>query len=191
VYLLWPALAALTLGALSPLAYFKQKKFVVDHTRYGSAPFSFGATARDYYGVFLSLLLPAMAGAAAVAAGFYFRQPLLSALVVLCLYLYLFAAIATKTGNLLFNNSTLPTMRFDSTLKVREYLSLVFVNSVAIALTLGLFHPWARVRTLRYRLEHLTLLASGDLDRFVASEQAQIDALGDASSDLLDFDFGL
>ncbi len=190
-YVLWPVLAALTLGGLSPLAYYKQKKFVVDHTRYGTAPFVLNATARNYYGLFLSLLLPLLAGATAIAAGFYFRQPFLALLVALTFYLYAFAAFAVKTGNLLFNNSSMAKLRFDSTLKVGQYLLLISTNSLAIALTLGLFHPWAKARTLRYRLEHLTVLASGDLDRFVASEQSQVDALGDASSDLLDFDFGL
>jgi uncharacterized membrane protein YjgN (DUF898 family) len=78
-----------------------------------------------------------------------------------------------------------------STLKIKEYLLLVVTNSVATALTLGLFHPWAKVRTLRYKLEHLTMVASGDLDSFIAKEQKQVSAVGEEMGDFLDFDFGL
>ncbi len=68
---------------------------------------------------------------------------------------------------------------------------LVVTNSIATALTLGLFHPWAKVRTLRYKLEHLTMVVSGDLDSFIAKEQKQVSAVGEEMGDFLDFDFGL
>jgi uncharacterized membrane protein YjgN (DUF898 family) len=47
------------------------------------------------------------------------------------------------------------------------------------------------VRTLRYKLEHLTLVASSDLDSFIAKEQKEVSAVGEEMSDFLDFDFGL
>jgi uncharacterized membrane protein YjgN (DUF898 family) len=191
VYVLWPGLAALTLGILSPLAYYKQKRFVVEHSRYGTSRFAFHAAGRDYYRIFFSLALPLLAAAAAAGAAFTLDRPLLAIPLGLALYLYILAAFTVKTVNLLCNRSALAALRFDSTLRVRDYLPLVFTNTLGIALTLGLFYPWAAVRTTRYRLERLTILAHGDLDRFVAGEQTQVDALGDASGDLLDFDFGL
>jgi uncharacterized membrane protein YjgN (DUF898 family) len=47
------------------------------------------------------------------------------------------------------------------------------------------------VRTADYRLRHLSLVPSGDLEGFVAAEQTRVGALGDASADFFDFDFGL
>jgi uncharacterized membrane protein YjgN (DUF898 family) len=74
---------------------------------------------------------------------------------------------------------------------MREFIGILVSNSIAIALTLGLFHPWAKVRTLRYKVDNLTLMASGDLDSFIAKEQKEVSALGEEMGDFLDFDFGL
>ncbi len=123
------------------------------------------------------------------ASGFLFLPAAFLAGIVL--YLYLFAFFSVKTTNLLYNSSRLALHRLEATLRIKEYTVIVAINSVATALTLGLFHPWAKVRTLRYKLEHLTVVASGDLDSFIAKEQKQVSALGEEMSDFLDFDFGL
>ena len=68
---------------------------------------------------------------------------------------------------------------------------LVLTNSLATALTLGLFSPWARIRTLRYRLTCLTLLADEDPEAFVAAEEKQVSALGEEVGDFFDMDIGL
>jgi len=190
VYILWPLAATLTLGALSPYVYFRQKKFIVENSRYGRTKFSFSATARDYYGVCLAALVPFIIGLLAIAASGFLFPPLI-ALIALVLYLYLFAFFSVKTTNLLYNASTLAAHRFEAELKVGEYIVLVLTNSLATALTLGLFHPWAKIRALRYKLGHITLVASGDIEGFVAGEQKQVSAIGDEVSDLFDMDFGL
>lgn len=190
VYVLWPILAALTLGILSPYAYFRQKKFIVENSSYGTTGFTFTATAGEYYGLVFSALIPIVMGIVFIAASGFFFPPA-AVLVGLVLYLYFFAFLSVKTTNLLYNSSQLALHRMESTLKIKEYLLLVVTNSVATALTLGLFHPWAKVRTLRYKLEHLTMVASGDLDSFIAKEQKQVGAVGEEMGDFLDFDFGL
>ncbi|MCD4763435.1 MAG: DUF898 domain-containing protein [Desulfobacterales bacterium] len=190
VYVLWPILAVLTLGILSPYAYFRQKKFIVENSSYGTTGFTFTATAGEYYGLVFSALIPIVIGIVFIAASGFFFPPA-AVLVGLVLYLYFFAFFSVKTTNLLYNSSRLALHRMESTLKIKEYLLLVVTNSVATALTLGLFHPWAKVRTLRYKLEHLTMVASGDLDSFIAKEQKQVSAVGEEMGDFLDFDFGL
>jgi uncharacterized membrane protein YjgN (DUF898 family) len=190
VYVLWPILAALTMGILSPYAYFRQKKFIVENSSYGTTGFTFTATAGEYYGLVFSALIPIVIGIVFIAASGFFFPPA-AVLVGLVLYLYFFAFFSVKTTNLLYNSSRLALHRMESTLKIKEYLLLVVTNSVATALTLGLFHPWAKVRTLRYKLEHLTMVASGDLDSFIAKEQKQVSAVGEEMGDFLDFDFGL
>ena len=117
--------------------------------------------------------------------------PLTFAILAVPLYFYLFAYVAVKTGNLLYASSRLAGHRLESTMQVGSYLKLVLVNTLATAMTLGFFHPWAKVRTIRYKTEHLTLVASGDLDTFVAGEQKNVGAVGDASGDFFDFDLGL
>jgi uncharacterized membrane protein YjgN (DUF898 family) len=190
VYLLWPIVTPLTLGILFPYVYYLQKKFVVENSGYGTTKFRFTATAREYYRLFLSLLGITIIGIAVVtASGFIF--PPASFLIGIIVYLYIFAFFSARTTNLLYNASRLASHRLEATLKIKDYMILVVTNAVAIALTLGLFYPWAKVRTARYKIEHLNLVASGDLDSFVANEQQQVSALGEEVGDFLDFDFGL
>jgi len=106
-------------------------------------------------------------------------------------YLYMFAFYSVKTTNLLYNTSSLAHNRFRADMKIVPYLTLILTNSLATALTLGLFSPWAIIRTLRYRLGHLTLLADEDPECFVAGEEEQVSALGEEVGDFFDFDIGL
>ena len=189
-YVLWPFLAVLTLGILSPYAYYRQKRFLVENSRYGTARFSFTAAPKDYYRIFLTALVPILIGIlAAAAAGFLFAP--VSALVILVLYLYLFAFFSVKTTNLLYNSSRLGPHRMEADLQINEYLVLVLVNSLATALTLGLFHPWAKVRIYRYKIGRLTLIPGASLDEFVAAEKQQVSAIGEEAGDFFDFDIGL
>ena len=113
------------------------------------------------------------------------------AILALPIYLYVYAYFAVGTGNLLYNASRLGRHRLQSTMEVRSFMMLVLTNTLATALTLGFYHPWAKVRTMHYKVQHLTLLAAGDLDTFVAEKQQEVGAIGDASSDFFDFDLGL
>jgi len=190
VYILWPIAATLTLGALSPYVYFRQKKFVVENSFYGTTAFVFTATPREYYRIFFGALIPIIAGIVLIAAAGLFLPPV-SVLVFLVLYLYLMAYFSVKTTNLLFNTSSLSHHRFEAELKTREYMMLVLTNSLGVAVTLGLFYPWAKVRTVQYKLQHLALLASGDLEGFIADEEKQVSAIGEEVGDFFDMDFGL
>ena len=190
VFVLWPILVPFTLGILAPYVFFRQKKFIVENSAYGSTTFNFSATAKEYYRIVFVALIPVIIGIILIAGAGAVVPPA-ALIVAFALYLYLFAFFTVKTTNLLFSTTLLASHRFKANLKIKEYLLLVLTNSLGIALTLGLFHPWAKVRTLRYKLEHMTLVASGDLDGFIAEGQKQVSAVGDQFSDVFDFDIGL
>ncbi len=190
VFMLWPILAVFTLGAIFPYVYWRQKKFIVENSTYGRTRFVFTASAREYYRLFYGALIPIVVGVLLLAGAVFLFAPLIF-LVMVGLYLYLFSFYSVKTTNLLYNASSLSHNRFKSELKIMEYLMLVFTNSLGTALTLGLFSPWARIRTLRYRLGHLTLFADADPESFVASEEKQVSALGEEVGDFFDMDIGL
>ena len=189
-FMLWPLAGMLTLGLLAPYAFYKQKRFVVEHSNYGTSPFSFNATPRDYYYIFLFILLAIAIGVlVTVLAGKIFSP--LSVLAILALYLYVFAYFSVRTFNLLFNTSKLDNHNFEATMDIKEYAFIIFTNTLGTVLTLGLFHPWAKVRALKYKVENLKFIPKGDPDEFVAAEQKQVSALGEEFSDFMDFDFGL
>lgn len=189
-YVLWPFLSFVTLGVLFPYSYYRQKKFIVEHTHYGKTAFTFSATAREYYGIYTRALIPLVIGILAVAAAAAVVPPV-SVLVVLVLYLYLMAFFTVKTTNLLFNATGLAGHRFNAGLQTREYLMLVITNSLGIALTLGLFYAWARIRTVRYKMEHLSLLSTGGIEEFVADQEGPVSAIGEEAGDFFDLDFGI
>ena len=190
VYLWWPLVTVFTLGIIFPYVFYRQKKFIVENSTYGTSPFVFTATPREYYRLFYSALIPIAIGIALVVASVFLFPPLMF-LVFLGLYLYLFAFYSVKTTNLLYGTSSLSHNRFRSELKIGEYLMLVLTNSLGTAFTLGLFSPWAKVRTMRYRLTRLTFIAGEDPDVFVAAEEKQVSALGEEVGDFFDMDIGL
>ena len=190
VYLWWPFVAVFTLGIIFPYVYYRQKKFIVENSTYGATRFVFTATSREYYRLFMSAVIPLVVGILAIVAAGYLYAPL-SGLVMVALYLYMFAFYSVKTTNLLYNTSSIAHNQFRADMKIVPYLMLVLTNSLATALTLGLFSPWAIIRTLRYRLGHLTLLADEDPEVFVAGEEEQVSALGEEVGDFFDFDIGL
>jgi uncharacterized membrane protein YjgN (DUF898 family) len=188
-YALWPALALVTLGLLSPYVYYRQRRFLVANSSYGRTPFEFAATWRDYYRILMIASLAGVLGVAVLAGAALVWAPL--AVLAVPIYFYLYAYTAVKTGNVLYNSSRLGRHRLESSMQVGSYLMLVVTNTLATALTCGFFHPWAKVRAIRYRTDHLALVASGDLDAFVADEQKSVGAVGDASGDFFDFDLGI
>ena len=190
VYLWWPFVAIFTLGIIFPYVYYRQKKFIVENSTYGTTRFVFTATSREYYRLFMGAIIPILVGILAIVAVGYLFAPL-SGVVMVGLYLYLFAFYAVKTTNLLYNASSIAHNRFRADLKIVPYLMLVLTNSLATALTLGIFSPWAVIRTLRYRLGHLTLLADEDPERFVAGQEEHVSALGEEVGDFFDMDIGL
>ncbi|NNF98335.1 MAG: DUF898 domain-containing protein [Desulfobacteraceae bacterium] len=189
-FVFWPMAAVATLGILMPYVYYKQRRFVVENSRYGTTSFAFNAQPGDYYKIFLILTLTVLAAIGlAVLVGFLFRP--ISAIIIGVMYLYAFAFIATKTSNLLYNNTRLTSHSFIADMDVVQYAIIVVTNTLATALTLGIFHPWAVVRALRYKLAHLAFVPDGDIDHFINAEQQQTSAFGDEMSDFMDLDFGL
>jgi uncharacterized membrane protein YjgN (DUF898 family) len=73
-----------------------------------------------------------------------------------------------------------------------DIAKLYFVNSLAIAVSLGLLIPWAKVRLMHYRAEHLVLRARGSLVTQNNELAQKAGPLGDAAEDLggIDFDLG-
>lgn len=190
VFVFWPMLIPFTLGIIAPYLFFRQKKFLVENSAYGTTRFGFNATAKDYYLLVLMILAPfVLCVIAAIAAGYLFPPAMV--LTIAAFYLYAMAYFAVKSHNLLYNSSMLSGHGFKACMAIKDYALIVITNTLATVVTLGLFHPFAQVRAYRYKISQLALVPGGNLDQFVAAEQEQVSALGDEMSDLLDFDLGL
>ena len=96
----------------------------------------------------------------------------------------------SRVTNLTYNGTSIAGHRLHSNLRARDMVKLYFTNALAIVFTVGLAIPWAMIRMARYRADHLTLVAHGDLDGFVAAARAEEKPLGAEFADVFDIDLG-
>ena len=123
------------------------------------------------------------AGAGAMVVGFFTAY--LS--VVFLGYPY----VAARIQNLVWNHTQLGNHRFASNARARDLLMIMLGNIGLIVLTLGFYKPYADLRMVRYRLEHLTLLPDSNLDQFIAGQMSNTSAAGEEIAEMFDFDIAL
>jgi uncharacterized membrane protein YjgN (DUF898 family) len=207
VYLLLPLFVPLTLGLIYPSIVARQREFYVDNSRLGRSPFRLTLPSWPVYriygvaalaglawlGVALSVSVGAvLAGGAADAED----RPVSTAAALAVLSAYagvgvLYVAVRTAFENLAWSHTQLDDHRFESRLRISEMLLIYLTNIVLIAMTFGLFVPWARVRLARYRADSLTLRPGGPLLSEADAAAGDASAAGAELSDAMDLDFGL
>ena len=209
-FLVWPAVAAVTLWVLFPVALMKQRQFLVENHAYGTSRFAFKSHVGPFFGaffgsaaigilVFIVALLALVVGMIAISGadlellgspgGAFFAS--------LAGYAsFLLAALAAQAWfqprmfNVMYGSSRLREHGFAADMTTLGYFTVVAVNVVLTVLTLGFFYPFAKVRPARYKAECLSLRASGSLDGFVVDETAKAGAFGDEAAAALGLDFG-
>ncbi len=187
-FVLWPMLVPFTLGLILPLTWYKQTRFIIANSAYGTTPFTFHAQVSDYYRIFFIGLGGLIAAGILASILMLLLGPLatfvspLFALGYVVLIAYFVAALA----NLYFNSIQLKGHSFTSTLEFIQVAWIYFSNMLAILFSVGLLIPWAQVRMARYRAACLTMHIQDSLDDFVAAEQQNVSALGEEMGEVFD-----
>ncbi len=97
-----------------------------------------------------------------------------------------------RLQNLLWSNTRSRRIHFDSQLKFSPLMGLTAKNWLFIALTLGLYWPFAKVNTARMRLQAMAVSVQGDVNAWLAKAQGgDKGILGDAAGDFFGIDMGL
>lgn len=208
-FLLLPLVSYMSLGLLWPLAHQQITRYVRGNSAFGNGRVAFHGKAGAFYKPYLVLfavmiLTLAVAIGAGVllatgiplgndtASGGKAKFMILGFIVVGIFYvgLLLFAIpyLTARLQNLIWNNTTLGPLGFACDMRARALFGIMFTNLLLIILTLGLYKPFADIRMTRYRTEHLTLLASADIESFVAEQQADVSAAGEEMADFFDMD---
>lgn len=209
VFLLLGALGIFT-GFLWPLFHSRMKRYQHGNSWFGRVQGSFHATDGQFFGVYvraslLSLLaivgaigLGVALGAAGGGLGESDTKSAYAAAMVIVIFGFIFGLmlvispyLTARLQDLVWNNTRLGDHQFRSELPAARLIWVMGSNFVAVVLTLGLFMPWAAVRLARARIEALSLLPAGNLDEFVADQQQAVQALGDETTEVFDFDIGL
>lgn len=205
-FFLWPALAAITLGTLAPVAIQRQQRFVYGNATFGASAFQNDLSVRHVYricvGVSLTLLatIGVLVGLVFLGGGIEAVRsapPSRRTTLVVCAVLAMVVGLSTtgafyrvRLADLTWNGLRLGPHRFRSDQTVPSYLVLNLGNLVGMLVTLGLFRPWAAVRRARYRAGHLSLLPGASLDDLVAGAGEPQPALADEVAGLLGLDIG-
>lgn len=102
------------------------------------------------------------------------------------------AYLKTAIDNLVWNNTTLANQhRFKSTASPIAATWIHLSNLVLIVCTIGLFFPFARIRSIRYRIAHMAFEPVGSIDQIVREEQSKQKAFGDSLDDAIGLELGI
>ncbi|MGH8517611.1 MAG: YjgN family protein [Panacagrimonas sp.] len=212
-FLLFGILTFGTLYLLAPMFHQRIKAYQHGYSWFGRTRFRFDAGIGSFYGVYLMVGLVFFGGLigaitlfggalAALAPAFGDKgvepdaaviAPIIFGVFALFLGLSLVVGplFQSRIGNLVWNHTRLGEHRFESRLRFWPLLGIGVSNFVLVALTLGLFMPWAAVRLARYRAECMSLMPAAPLDQFLADTSADVAATGEETAELFDFDVGL
>lgn len=214
-------LGIFTLGLIFPYLMYRQARWQINNSGFGTDQFGFEARVIDYYKVFgvillilfamiggLVLLLTIFGGVAALTmiaaggdvSGADMGPGGVAAMIVgavlvyigmLVAYGFMFAYAKARYTNIMFCGTQIDGHQLSSDLSPWGLLKVYVVNILGIIFTLGLFIPWAKVNIARYTADHVFLIPNGDLDRFVADQQSAVAATGEEMGEMFDMDIGL
>lgn len=210
IYLFLPILSSITLGLAFPYMMYRQVNFLASNYAYGGTQTRYEIGSKPffvlYFKAFLLYLIPLVCffvfmdgireSSLSQTPEEFANNAKLGLLIwggILPFYLsipLITAFIKARTVNLFYNHMSLGDVHFSSTQRARDLAWIYFVHLVLIALTFGLFIPFAKVRLARYKAEHLSVIAD-DLSAFTAQAIDKTSATGGEISEIFDMDIGI
>lgn len=208
IFVGWGALALLSLGVMLPYLLFRKTAFIAGNHAYGATPAIFKGRGRSYYRIFLNAGLILFAPLVVVVAvaiilttilheGPVRLEELFGILGLGLALLYAVVPVATgytraRIARLTFMGTRFGGLRFAGRHTARGLIHLYVANLLLIVLTLGLYIPWARVRSLRYWLDNLAVIGPArGLDDFVTAAAERVHATGTETNDARALDMSL
>lgn len=208
-YIGWPLLVALTLGTTYPLARRARTHFNINNHSFGGRPFACFIPGKSIYCIYFAafglllgsmvVLIPVMILGGTLGylfegtgkGGTNYTAAVFTGASYLCLALLLMTFTGTRVFNLALNNTVLGgRYRFEASLSAMSMIGLVFGNLLLMLATLGLYYPWARVRTARYVAEHLAVTGAADIGDLTSELVSGQGAIGEEVASFFDVDIG-
>ncbi len=216
--LLAPLASILSLGLALPWATRERYRWLIGNTAYGRTYFELDVGLRPLARAALVavpvLVLAVVVVIGGISVGYrlvawysarladpdlhpVLRQAiLLSVFVIPYLLMLLVGYIGLALWRSMVLNATLSASRLgpaqvECNLSPRRLAWIYLSNFLGIVLTLGMFIPWAQVRSARYQLESTGYSASVPLDSMVAAESERSTATGEELGELMDVDVSI
>jgi uncharacterized membrane protein YjgN (DUF898 family) len=194
------AAVAVLFGLSFPWWIKRLKDFLISHTSYGSRNGVFSATGGQFFSVYFKSGM-IMAGvlvvgllSAVMFASLIKKSQIFVWLVFVPMYsgyILAYAYAQAHSSNLAWNHTRLGPLRFRSTLRGWGMAKLYVTNALVIIASLGLLIPWAVMRTLKYRADHMRVQLEGELAEFQGSDMSAVAAIGAETVDFFDVDISL
>ena len=211
VYLLWPVIAVLTLGALAPMAARASREYLANHYALGRERFGATTPLGPYYAALLwAVLLGAVL--ALLAAGLIAAVLLLPADGIGALSntgaespvwaFVVFAPVlavgpATICFQILTRNIIVGALSlgdaasFRSDLNPLRYLWIMLSNFIVTVLTALLMYPWAQIRSYRYQAERIAVRPASGMGTFLDTDARSDQAFGEEFGEMQDVGLGI
>lgn len=209
-YILWPILSILTLGLLMPFAYYAHKQYFFSCMRFGKHKVKLALTVGQVYGVYFKTTLLFIALCALIILMLIVlnsstdfsalwkqkaAKDVVGSLLVFPLFLFSFLVCYSffnaQLTNIVWSSIQIEKNQFKSNITTLGLLWISVTNWLLLMLTVGLFHPWAKVRMTKYRLENMSITWQIDSDTLMGSVQEDTSAMGEEVADFLGFDLSL
>jgi uncharacterized membrane protein YjgN (DUF898 family) len=186
-----------------PLLHGAMKAYQHKHLMAGDQQARFALTTTDLARPYLRAFLLGLGMMALVAAGFGLSVwlgrgsagvlpwvPLIVTVVAAYVFMLLVGpSILVRMNNLAWSATGFPGVRIVSAMRVGPYLRMQVVNVLLTLVTLGLFRPFAVVRTWRYRVAHVHIEAPDGFEQAImAARRRPVNAAGDGVADFLGVD---
>lgn len=208
IFVGWGLLMLLSLGMALPYLLYRKTAFIAGNHAYGATRFSFQGRAASFYGIFMKasliMLVPLVAifaGGVALASldheGPVEMAEMIGALGLGLLLLYaalpvVMGYVKARVARLTFLGTRIGALGFAGRHTARALIGLYVSNLLLIALTLGLFIPWAQVRSARFWLDNLAVVGpEHGLGSFVAASGEGVAATGAEMAEAFDVDLGI
>lgn len=201
---LWAAGVAFGLfGFFFPWWFRNIKHFIVTNTSYGGKAGEFGATGGNFWLIYFvsGLIVSGFAVVAVVTTAISVTllktsfngeyAAIVSMVPVYVGYIFAFAYIQANMGNAVWNKIRLHSLSFNSTLKSFEMAKLYLTNALGIVASFGMLIPWAVIRTLRYRADHMQVYCYGEMGEFQGSKADNVQAAGAELTEIFDMDLSI
>ena len=155
----WPILALLTFGVLAPRAAYHINYSQLHKKYIGSCEFRFTARLDKYW----TLLLPLFIAELLVFACVYWRLAIsvhASVMIIIGATLLVFIHWRVTLEKLRWNNLNSALGYFVCSWSFVSYSKLVLQNTLLCVLTFGLYWPWAKMNTVKYKANHLAFFSN-------------------------------
>ena len=201
-------LPIVALGGTVPLAHYFLKRYQHDNADFGQSPFFFHARPGDFFkiyaksiGFFILGSIPATIFGVLTAKAYRFLLDttfgwlfamLYGVLSAYAFYFFVRSYMESRIQNLVWQSTELVDHRFESSVSARKLTWIHASNLLLITLTFGLYKPFAVVRLIKYRVESMTLVPTGDLAEFLVDQSIEsASAIGQEAGDFFDIDIAL